>query len=142
MKTANQRIQYGLIAAIILIIGSATFITQSSRQSFPNFEEYSHEPIELRRYKTPVLPRDNTDLRARINQFMWRTTKRGQAKLFESAQLSGATDMKSAFESIGYHFPSGTSVSNGGCSSPGWRIRHHPSVLDHMERYLKLERIP
>jgi len=142
MNTTRRHIQYGIVAAIILIIGSWFGVSQLTLLSFPNIEEYSKEPIEVRRYNAFLIPRDGTDLSARMDQVMWHLTRPGQARLIESARLSGADDMKSSFESLGYQFPSGTSITSGGCTSPGWTIRHHSSVLDHIERYLKVARIP
>ncbi len=141
MNTTKRQIRVGIAATIILaFLGSWFGVAQLAPPSFPRVEAYSHEPIEVRKYNTPVLPRDGKDFSARLDQFTWRVTRSGQSRLIVSARLSGAYDLKSAFESVGYQFPSGTSITDR--TSPGWTIRHHPSVLDHIERYLKIERIP
>ncbi len=131
----RRYVTISLIAVALLLV---TLMSQLHPR-FPKPEDYSTETMEDRIYLPFIRPLAGRSLRAGIDRLAWHVTEPGQVKLVEVAALPGVVDLTDAFKKLGYDFPEGTSLESG-CMVPEWRIRHYPSVLNHMEHYLHLER--
>lgn len=136
MKTKRTRIVAG---TIIFIIAGWSVVSLFRPPPFPKAEEYLSEPLEVRVYRPFAAPLGGTSCRAIYDQISWHLTKPGQVRVVDASHAPGVVDLKSALEELGYAFPEGTSIESD-CFTPGWQFRHHPSVLNHIERYLGLER--
>lgn len=110
----------------------------------PNPNKFANEPLEFRMYSPFALPLQSRDVEGVYARIKWKFTRPGQARLFAVFQrLSRANpDLDRPFqkclEELGYAFPEGCRGSGGG-DPPSWRITHHPSVLNRIERDLSLK---
>jgi hypothetical protein len=135
----------------IAVFAVALFVTAAYLLTFgrcflplPNPDKVASEPLEFRMYSPFELPPESHDLEGAYARIKWKFTRPGQARLFAVSERRSQANLNSdhlfqkCLEELGYTFPQGCSASGGG-DPPSWRITHHPSVLNKIERDLNLK---
>ena len=112
----------------------------------PTPPTYANEKIEEREYSPFAIPAAADTFPTAMKEFGWPLKYPGQARLIAMAEKLKAEHpgedftLKDVFERLGYPFPTGCSASTGELV-PHWRIANFPTVLNRIERDLKLKPI-
>jgi hypothetical protein len=107
--------------------------------SFPKLDEVASSSLEIREYESFEVPSGGDGLRGYAEQLRWEIAHPGLARLVEVHRKTKDLDTKLALMQLGYTFPPGTYIESFD-DRHGFRICHHPKVLDHIEQYLDFER--